>query len=94
MKRPFRIFDEGARRDLPRRSYKTVDAGIDKMLSILWRLEVGNTFTLYSVQGYKGIIQLTRRIHGIQVLTDPSLEFARHLPRLGELHDGGRPGSG
>lgn len=87
MKRPFRIFDEGAKRDLPRRSYKTIDKGLDKMLSILWRLEVGNTFTLYSVEGYKGVIQLTRRIHGIEVLSDPSLRFGSHLPSARELYN-------
>lgn len=84
--RHYRLYDEGRRQDLPRRAYKTLDKAIDKTLSLLWRLEVGNTFTVYSIRDYKGVIQFTRRIHGIEVLSDSSLRLS-HLPSLGELHN-------
>lgn len=80
MKRPFRIFDENAKRDLPHRAYKTVDTAIDRCLSILWRLDVGNTFTIYNREGYRGVIQFTRKIDAVQVLADPSLQYRDYLP--------------
>lgn len=78
--RPYRIFDESAKADLPRRAYKTLDKAIDKTLSLLWRLQVGNTFTIYEADGYRGIIQFTRRVDSIQVLADPSLKYRDYLP--------------
>lgn len=82
--RPYRIFDEAQKKDLPWRSYKTLDKAIDKTLSILWRLHLGTTYTIYDANGYKGIIQFTRKVDGIQVLADPSLRFRDYLPD-GEL---------
>lgn len=87
MKRPFRIFDENRRLDLPHRAYKSLDTAIDKCLSILWRLETGNTFTIYSINDYKGVIQFTRKVDGLQVLSDPSLHFGVELPTPRRLLD-------
>lgn len=70
--RPFRIFDEKARVDLPYRAYVTLDRAIDKALTLLYRLEMGNSYTVYNADGYVGIVQFTRKINGIQELTEVS----------------------
>lgn len=82
-----RIFDEGRKIDLPHRRYKTVDSAIDKCLSLLWRLDIGNTFTIYSVRDYRGVIQFTRRLDAIQVLSDPTLKFGSILPTAAILRN-------
>lgn len=93
--RPFRIFDEGARRDLPWRSYTSPKRAIEKCLQLLYWLEVGNSYTVYSAEGYKGIAQFTRTVDGIKVLSEKYYEaFIRHSGRSSHsLHDGG-PRSG
>ena len=66
--RPFRIYDERANRDLPRRSYMTAARAIDKALVLLYWLELGNSYTIYDDRSSRAIIQFTRKVNGIQVM--------------------------
>lgn len=66
--RPFRIFDEGEKRDLPWRCYKTSRSAIDHALVLIYWLELGNSYTVYDVATGHAVIQFTRKINGIQVM--------------------------
>jgi len=66
--RPFRVFDEKAKRDLPWRSYMTARRAVDKALVLVYWLELGNSYTVYDARSSRVIVQFTRRITGIQIL--------------------------
>jgi hypothetical protein len=63
--RPFRIFDEGAKRDLPWRAYIDKTRAINKCLTLLWWLEIGNSYTVYDSRSSKAVAQFTRKVSGI-----------------------------
>ena len=66
--RPFKIYDEGANRDLPWRSYLTEVNAINKALTLLYWLKLGNSYTVYDARSSRAIVQFTRKINGIQVM--------------------------
>jgi len=68
--RPFRIFDEKAKNNLPHRCYLTEQRAIDKALTLLYWLALGNSYTVYDSRSGRAIVQFTRRINGIYVLKD------------------------
>lgn len=68
--RPFRIFDEGARQDLPWRAYSEVERAIERCLALIYWLKVGNSYTVYDARSSRAIIQVTRRIAGLQFYQD------------------------
>jgi hypothetical protein len=69
-RRPYRIHDERTHLDLPWRSYKDADRAIDRALSLLWRLEVGNTFTVYDERSSRAVLQVTRKVNGLVFYED------------------------
>ena len=66
--RAFKIYDENAHRDLPWRSYNTEVSAINKALTLLYWLKLGNSYTVYDTRSSRAIIQFTRKISGIQVM--------------------------
>lgn len=69
-KRPYRIWDENARRDLPWRAYVTFERCIEKCLVLLYWLELGNSYTIYDTRSYMAKRQFTRTVNGLVELTD------------------------
>ena len=68
LERPFKIYDENAKLDLPWRSYKTEKRAVEQALILLYWLELGNSCTVYDTRSSRAIIQFTRKISGIHVL--------------------------
>lgn len=81
--RPFRIFDERTRMDVPHRAYVTLDRAVDKALTILYRLDIGDSYTVYDSERYVGIVQFTRHVNDIQILTEGRGEKYGHSPIKG-----------
>jgi hypothetical protein len=68
LKRPFAIFDEDAKMDLPWRKYGTDKSAIEHALVLVYWLELGNSYTVYDSRSGRALVQFTRRISGIQVM--------------------------
>jgi hypothetical protein len=68
--RPFRIYDEKARMDIPWRAYRTAERAIERCLALVYWLEVGNSYTVYEANSSTAIIQVTRRIDGLRFYQD------------------------
>lgn len=66
VRRPFKIWDENAKRDLPWRCYKTYERAVEKCLVLLYWLAVGNSYTIYDERNGKAKRQFTRFIEGIK----------------------------
>lgn len=64
--RPFRIWDENAKRDLPWRAYLTFERAVEKALTLLVWLEVGNSYTIYDSRSYMAKRQWTRTVEGLK----------------------------
>lgn len=68
--RPFRIFDERAKMDLPWRAYRKVERAIERCLVLIYWLQVGNSYTVYDARSSRAIIQVTRRVDGFRFYQD------------------------
>ena len=64
--RPFRVWDERARRDLPHRSYKSYERATERVLGILVWLAVGNAYTIYDSRNHKALRQWKRAVDGLK----------------------------
>jgi hypothetical protein len=64
--KPFRIWDENAKRDLPWRCYKTFERAIEKSLILLVWLDVGNSYTVYDSRSHKARAQWKRTVNGLR----------------------------
>ena len=68
--KPFRIWDEGAKRDLPWRAYLTYERAVERCLVLLYWLEMGNSYTIYDCRNYLAKRQFTRTINGIKEMIE------------------------
>lgn len=64
--RPFRIWDENAKRELPWRCYRTYQRAIEKALTLLVWLDVGNAYTVYDSRTMKARRQWKRTVDGLK----------------------------
>lgn len=64
--RPFRIWDENAKRDLPHRQYLTYERATERCLTLLVWLKVGNTYTIYDARSYRALHQWKRAADGLR----------------------------
>ena len=68
--RPYRIYDEKALQDIPWRAYRSGARAIERCLSLVFWLEVGNSYTVYEARSSTAIIQVTRRVDGLHFYQD------------------------
>jgi hypothetical protein len=68
--KPFRIWDENAKRDLPWRSYKTFERAVEKTLVLLVWLPIGNAYTIYDSRSHKAKRQWKRTVDGLKELRE------------------------
>lgn len=68
--RPFRVYDEKAKLDLPHRSYKEPQRAIERCLVLLYALELGNSYTVYDARSSRAILQVTRKVDGLRWYVD------------------------
>jgi hypothetical protein len=68
--RPFRIFDERAKMDLPWRAYRQMGRAIERCLVLIYWMKVGNSYTVYDARSSRAIIQVTRRVDGFRFYQD------------------------
>lgn len=66
IERPFRIWDESAKRDLPHRCYLTFERAIERALTLLVWLPVGNAYTIYDSRNGKAKRMWKREISGLK----------------------------
>lgn len=64
--RPFRIWDEGAKRDLPHRQYLTYERAIERALTLLVWLRPGNAYTIYDARNWQALRQWKRTLDGMK----------------------------
>lgn len=62
--RPFRIWDENAKRDLPWRAYRTYERAVEKTLTLLVWLDAGNAYTIYDSRNMKARRMWKRTVDG------------------------------
>jgi hypothetical protein len=65
-KRPFRIWDEGEKRDLPWRSYLTYERAVERALTLLVWLPIGNSYTIYDSRNARALRQWKRVVDGLR----------------------------
>lgn len=68
--RPFRVYDESAKLDLPHRAYVDPKRAIERCLSLLYWLEVGNSYTVYDERSSTALMQVTRGVNGFKFYYD------------------------
>lgn len=68
--RPFRIWDERAHRDLPWRAYRSYERAVEKTLTLLVWLPVGNSYTIYDARSARARIQWKRTVEGLKELRE------------------------
>lgn len=64
--RPFRVWDERAKRDIPHRAYKTYERATERTLTLLVWLPVGNAYTIYDSRNYQALHQWKRTVDGLK----------------------------
>lgn len=64
--RPFRIWDENAKRDIPHRCYTTWQRAVERALAILVWMKVGNSYTIYDSRSSKAKIMWKRTVEGLK----------------------------
>lgn len=68
--RPYRIHDEALHLDLPHRAYVDLMHAIERAMGLIYRMDIGNTYTVYHEPSSMAIVQITRGVNEFKFYHD------------------------